>query len=199
MASDPMSDPFPYQPKDAVGASLKGTMITGAAGLFISAIQNSLTKQNVSAMSVFSRTGGTIAVFAAMGGAHEFVRNASANLRQRDDSWNPTFGGFVAGAVLGLRFRTMPSVMGYGAGLAVAMGVFDYTGGRLTGYPKDHEVDEFERKEALRKNRRRPVQEIVEELGEGRGIYGPGYQERRRERLRDKYGIEIPTRTSSET
>ena len=39
----------------------------------------------------------------------------------------------------------------------------------MTGYEKDPNVDEYERKEALRKNRRRPIQETVDELGEGRG------------------------------
>lgn len=66
--------------------------------------------------------------------------------------------------------RTMPAVLGYGAGLAVLLGTFDYTGGVLTGYTKDPEVDEYERKEMLRRNRRRPIQETVTELGEGRGM-----------------------------
>lgn len=52
-----------YQPKDAVGATIKATMITGTAGTFVSAIQNVLAKQNVGAFGVFTRTGGTIAVF----------------------------------------------------------------------------------------------------------------------------------------
>ena len=38
-----------------------------------------------------------------MGGAYEFTKNASANLREKDDAWNPTFGGFFAGTMLGLR------------------------------------------------------------------------------------------------
>lgn len=38
-----------------------------------------------------------------MGGAYEFIRNGSANLREKNDSWNPTIGGFFAGAILGLR------------------------------------------------------------------------------------------------
>ena len=45
---------------------------------------------------------------AAMGGAYEFVKVASANLREKDDSWNPTLGGFVAGATLGLRCQPVP-------------------------------------------------------------------------------------------
>ncbi|KAI9813535.1 MAG: hypothetical protein M1832_006266 [Thelocarpon impressellum] len=182
-----------YRPKDALGAAITGTMVTGAAGSVVSGIQNTLTKQNVSAWGVFTRTGGTITTFAAMGGAYEFVKVASANLREKDDSWNPSLGGFAAGAVMGLRFRTIPAVLGYGAGFAVILGTFDYTGGVLTGYSRDPEVDEFERKQQLRKNRRRPIQETLEELGEGRGIYGPGYAERRRERLKEKYGVDVPT------
>jgi len=52
-----------YHPKDAVRAAINGTMITGAAGLAVSAIQNTLTKRNVNAWGVFTRSGGTIAVF----------------------------------------------------------------------------------------------------------------------------------------
>lgn len=50
------------------------------------------------------------------------------------------------------------------------MGAYDYTGGSLRGYKKDPEVDEFARKEALRKNRRRPIEETIGEVGEGRGM-----------------------------
>ena len=66
--------------------------------------------------------------------------------------------------------RTLPAVLGYGAALAVILGTFDYTGGVLTGYNKDPNVDEYERKEFLRKNRRKPIQETIEDLGEGRGM-----------------------------
>jgi hypothetical protein len=40
---------------------------------------------------------------AIMGGAYEFTRNASANLREKDDSLNPALGGLLAGAVMGLK------------------------------------------------------------------------------------------------
>ena len=65
--------------------------------------------------------------------------------------------------------RTMPAVVGFGIGMAVVMSAFDYTGGSLAGYKQDPYVDEYERKEALRANKRRPIQETLEELGEGRG------------------------------
>lgn len=40
---------------------------------------------------------------AAMGGAFEFTRIAAANLREKDDSWNPAIGGFFGGAVVGMK------------------------------------------------------------------------------------------------
>jgi hypothetical protein len=67
--------------------------------------------------------------------------------------------------------RTMPAVVGFGAGLAIVLGAFDYTGAVLTGYSKDPSIDEVERKEYLRKNRRKPIQETIAELGEGRGEF----------------------------
>lgn len=53
--------------------------------------------------------------------------------------------------------------------LSALLGAFSYTGGSLMGAARDPTVDEVSRKEYLRKNRRRPVEEIVNELGEGRG------------------------------
>ena len=66
--------------------------------------------------------------------------------------------------------RTFPAVLGFGAGLAVLQGVFDYSGGKFTGYDKDPQIDEYTRKEALRANKRRPIQETLDQLGEGRGM-----------------------------
>lgn len=60
----------------------------------------------------------------------------------------------------------MPRVFGFGAGMAVLLSAANYTGG-LKGN-KDKEADEFARKEAMRMNRRRPVEETLAEVGEGR-------------------------------
>jgi hypothetical protein len=38
-----------------------------------------------------------------MGGTYSFVRTASANLRETDDTYNTALGGFFAGSILGLR------------------------------------------------------------------------------------------------
>ena len=88
----------------------------------------------------------------------------------------------------------MPAVIGYGAGLSVILAAFSYTGGSLSGSGQDPNIDEYERKEALRANKRRPISETLQELGEGRGVYGPGYEERRRERIRQNYGIDVSPR-----
>ncbi len=64
--------------------------------------------------------------------------------------------------------RAIAPVLGYGAGVAIVMGAFEFTGGSLSGN-KDKTLDEFERKEQLRKNRRRPIEETLSEIGEGRG------------------------------
>jgi hypothetical protein len=63
------------------------------------------------------------------------------------------------------------------------------------------------KKDETRKRFRRPINELVNEIGEGRGefaflesvlsltwttgIYPPGYNERRKQRIRERYGIEI--------
>ena len=102
-------------------------------------------------------------------------------------------------------------MLGLGAGLAIAEAAFDYTGGSLFGWKHNLERDEYEHKEMLRTTRRRPLQETLDQLGEGRGmwiflalfvdwlrltdaagIYGPGYEERRAQRIKENYGIDVP-------
>lgn len=56
-------EPGQFRRRDTIGLATKGTLILGGAGLFVSAVQNTLTKQNVSPFSVVTRTGGTIATF----------------------------------------------------------------------------------------------------------------------------------------
>jgi len=48
------------------------------------------------------------------------------------------------------------------------MAAFDYTQG-FYGYSKNHEEDEFERRQKLRKNYQTPAEQTFAELGEGRG------------------------------
>jgi hypothetical protein len=51
------------------------------------------------------------------------------------------------------------------------MSAFQYTGSSFFGYRKDPTIDEYDRKQGLRHNRRRPIEETIEELGEGRGKF----------------------------
>lgn len=64
----------------------------------------------------------------------------------------------------------MPAVLGYGAGLAVVLGVFDYTGGSLTGWVLGPPEDIVARKALLRSTFRLPMDETIGEIGEGRGM-----------------------------
>jgi len=199
-----MSDPQPpstttastagpaFQRRDAIKSSVPATLIGAGAGAFISGIQNALTKQNVGALGVLTRTGSVIGMGAAVGGGYMFVRVAAANLRSVEDAWNPALGGLVAGAIMGTRFRTLPAVVGYGAALSATLAVFDITGGSLLGtHRHQFQHDEFGRKQALRANRRRPIDETIAHIGEGRGIYPAGYDSRRRERVAQRYGVEF--------
>jgi len=186
-----VDSPTPYYPKDAISESVRSAKFTGSAGLLLAAVQNTLARENVGAFGVFTRFGGTIALFAAMGGTYAFVSTASANLREKNDPYNPGLGGFFAGALVGLRRRTMPSVLGSGVLLGVALAGAQYTGGAVFSQRSDPDEDKFAKREEVRRRFRRPVNELINEIGEGRGIYGPGYDERRRQRIKDAYGIEV--------
>ncbi len=52
-----------YHPKDALERTVHGITYTGAAGLFLAAVQNTVAKENIGAMGVFSRFGKTIGLF----------------------------------------------------------------------------------------------------------------------------------------
>ena len=63
MASQNAQQEHVYHAQDAVSAALKATTLTGGVGLFASAVQNTLTKQNIGPMGVFVKSGGTIGIF----------------------------------------------------------------------------------------------------------------------------------------
>ncbi|KAI1435850.1 hypothetical protein GGR50DRAFT_277588 [Xylaria sp. CBS 124048] len=181
-----------YHQKDAVQSGINGAIVGGLAGFFASAVQNSLAKEPVGTWGVFTRTGGTITSFLAITTAYTFSKDAVANLREKDDTWNTTVAAFIAGATGGLKSRRFATVLGLGAGFSVVMSTFAYTGNSLRGTRTEVDgMDGYEYKEYLRKNRRRPIEETIANIGEARGIKPPGYEERRRQRLQEKYGIEI--------
>ncbi len=63
----------------------------------------------------------------------------------------------------------MPLIVGYGALTSVALATYEFAGGSLKGYLNREEVDDYERKEMLRNTRRRPIEETLANIGEGRG------------------------------
>jgi hypothetical protein len=65
----------------------------------------------------------------------------------------------------------MPQILGIGAAFSIVLTAFEFTGGSLRGGNKGiSDLEEYERKEFMRKNRRRPMSETIAELGEGRGM-----------------------------
>jgi len=60
------SEPEPgevYEPRDALGAATRAATMTGGAGLLLAAVQNTIAKENIGAIGVFSRFGSTIGLF----------------------------------------------------------------------------------------------------------------------------------------
>ncbi|KAM0086531.1 hypothetical protein ACKRZS_000951 [Fusarium odoratissimum] len=178
-----------FKPHDVLDDTAKAGVIGALSGLFLSSVKNAMAKNNVGILSVFTRGAHIIGIGAAAPAAYVFVSRSSMNLREKDDAFSAALGGFALGSVLGLPTRRMPVVMGLGGGLAIFQGMFHYLGGRYDSFKR--EDDEFERKEIIRRSTRLPIGQTISEIGEGRGIRPPGYEERRAERLSEKYGVEI--------
>lgn len=62
----------------------------------------------------------------------------------------------------------MSAVLAWGAMSGIVISAYNFTGEKLSGAGQD-DLDNYERKQQLRKNRRRPVEQTLEEIGEGRG------------------------------
>lgn len=52
-----------YHPQDALAISTRSATLTGAAGLFLASVQNTVAKEQIGAFGVFSRFGGTVGLF----------------------------------------------------------------------------------------------------------------------------------------
>ncbi len=121
-----------------------------------------------------------------MGGTYGFVSAASANLREKKDPLSEATGGFFAGAAAGLRSRPgLPSfanvaliciagrafttVLGSGTLMAIGLGVMAFTANTIARSPEEADEIRQAKKDEIRKRFRRPVNEIVNEIGEGRG------------------------------
>lgn len=70
--------------------------------------------------------------------------------------------------------RSLPFMLGAGAAFSTVLTAYRYTNGlRGFGDIRDQLDDdgEVERREELKKVRRRPLSETIEQLGEGRGMF----------------------------
>lgn len=85
----PKEEEVTYERKDAIGDGITATLILAGAGTTVSAIQNALTKQNVSAWGVFTRFGSTITIF-----SKRFCRTGGldSRLMKRQLRWEQPMG-----------------------------------------------------------------------------------------------------------
>ena len=65
----------------------------------------------------------------------------------------------------------MPLGIGHGVFLSVLMAAATYTGNTLLSYKADREEDRYRDKTEIRNRFRRPVNELINEIGEGRGMF----------------------------
>lgn len=54
---------IPFEPKDAINRTITISLTTGAAGFFLSTVQNTLARSQVGAFGVFTKFGPTTAWF----------------------------------------------------------------------------------------------------------------------------------------
>lgn len=67
----------------------------------------------------------------------QWLTSLHATCAGKNDAWNGVFGGFAAGAVLGVRAKRMSFGVGSGALLAAASVIVDVTDGKIVGKPLD--------------------------------------------------------------
>jgi len=180
-----------YHPKDAIRSAATAGFQVGTIGAMFAGIKATLTKQNIGAMGAVTKYGSIIAMFAVTGTTFAFVKDVTSNLRENGDWKSSMVGGMASGSLIGVYRRSLPGVLGYGVLTGVFTSILTYSGGELR-YRYDPEADVFAEKQAGRKNWRSPAEQTLAEVGEGRGIYGPGYAERRKQRLKETYGVDIP-------
>ncbi|KIO31237.1 hypothetical protein M407DRAFT_19853 [Tulasnella calospora MUT 4182] len=139
-----------FVPRPAIYNASMVAMQSAGVGVLVSAVQNALAQHNAGAMGIFTRTGGTIGFFAALGGTFALADSVSANIREKDDAVNGFVGGCSAGALAGLRARSIPTaVMACGV-MGGLVATFDATGRSFTG-SEDAEDREARRRRFFKK------------------------------------------------
>jgi len=122
------SDASPYEAKPTLRNTTTVGVQAGIVGAFVSTVQNALGSHSKGAAGVFTRTGGTIGFFAAMGATFAATESIVANSRGTDDALNGVAGGCAAGFLAGVRARSIPIAVGACVVIGAAVGTFDYAG-----------------------------------------------------------------------
>ncbi|KGB75200.1 hypothetical protein I307_04250 [Cryptococcus deuterogattii 99/473] len=126
-------DEHTFHPHSSLSLATNIAVRSAGVGLLVSATQNALDKHNHGALGIFTRTGSTITLFAAMGFSYSFVTALTANIRETDGPLNSAAGGCAAGFVAGVQHRSIPVAVGACAGMAALLGTFNAAGNNLTG------------------------------------------------------------------
>ncbi|CAD6581851.1 MAG: hypothetical protein TREMPRED_003100 [Tremellales sp. Tagirdzhanova-0007] len=137
-------EPRVFHPHPALSIASRVTLQSAGVGLLVSTVKNALDTHDKGAMGIFTRSGGTIAFFAAMGFTYSFIKASTSNVReshevhidmgwlttawQTDDSLNGAAGGCAAGFLAGVRARSLPSAIGACAFLGTVIYSFDEAG-----------------------------------------------------------------------
>lgn len=77
-----------FTPKEVAPTTFRVGLQSGFVGLIVSSIQNTLARHDKGAMGIFTRTGGTIGLFAVMGTAFAATDAVASNVREKDDAIN---------------------------------------------------------------------------------------------------------------
>ncbi|KAG2232347.1 hypothetical protein BDF21DRAFT_438846 [Thamnidium elegans] len=140
--------------KDCISEAGKTAAIAGGMGLFVSTMQNTIQKHKEGARGVITRTGGTIAFFAAMGGIFTLGECAAKDIRGEDDAINAAIGGCAAGMLAGIKSHSFAKMGAGCAAVGTTMYAYEATGqlkGSFTDKTreekKQHEKEFFKQKQ----------------------------------------------------
>jgi len=159
--SAPAASASTFTPNAPTSAAFNAGLQGAGVGFLVSSVQNSLQKHNKGAMGVFTRTGGTIGVFAAAAATFTYVDQTLANLRETNDALNGASGGCAAGFLMGVRQGNLPAAFGGCLAVGALIGTFDAAGGSFSGDGRQQlstEEREAKRREFFKK---RPLADQV--------------------------------------
>lgn len=91
----------------------QGAIGGSGVGLVVSTVRNALETHNKGAMGVFTRTGSTISLFAAVGATFAFTEAAVSNVRGDQDAISSAAGGCAAGSIVGVRCELLANIIIY--------------------------------------------------------------------------------------